>query len=245
MEKANMRKCMNFNCDKLHGHYCCADCGYRKSCANPCRNHPSRCGLAEEPEGKFPPLPQKRYCVIYADPPWNYKQGGTSASSHGIAKQHYATMPVDDICAIPVRSICAEDGAACFLWATFPNITEAVQVMEAWGFQYKTAAFVWVKKNRKDGGNYMGLGAYTRANAEVCLLGVTPGFKAGERVRCHHVRQVIEAPRSEHSEKPDEARRRIVELLGDVPRIELFARRRADGWDAWGDEAPAERGRGR
>lgn len=87
----------------------------------------------------------------------------------------------------------------------------------------------------------MGLGAYTRANAEVCLLGVSPGFKAKERVRSHSVRQIIEAPWQGHSRKPDEVRRRIVELLGDVPRIELFARQRADGWDAWGNEVPEDK----
>ena len=80
------------------------------------------------------------------------------------------------------------------------------------------------------------MGAYTRANAEVCLLGVTPGFKEKELVKSHTVHQVIESPIQAHSVKPDEARQRIVELLGDVPRIELFARRHATGWDAWGDE---------
>lgn len=109
--------------------------------------------------------------------------------------------------------------------------------MEAWGFQYKTAAFVWVKKTC-GGANFWGMGAYTRANAEICLLGVTPGFKAGKMVRAHNVHQIIEAPFEGHSKKPDEARQRIVQLLGDVPRIELFARERADGWDAWGDECP-------
>ena len=87
-------------------------------------------------------------------------------------------MTTAEICALPVREIVRE-GAACFMWATFPNITEAIKVMEAWGFTYKTAAFVWVKKNRKQGGNFMGLGAYTRANAEVCLLGVTPKPASG------------------------------------------------------------------
>ena len=188
----------------------------------------------------FLPLPDRRYSVIYADPPWAYGQGGKGKSSRGIARQHYDTMTTAEICAMPIPSICAEDGAACFMWATFPNIGEAIKVMEAWGFTYKTAAFVWVKKNRKNGGNFWGMGAYTRANAEVCLLGVSPGFKAGERIRSHKVHQVIEAPFEGHSKKPDETRRRIVELLGDVPRIELFARQRADGWDAWGNEAPEE-----
>lgn len=85
---------------------------------------------------------------------------------------------------------------------------------------------------------FMGLGAYTRANAEVCLLGVTPGFKAKTQIRAHNVHQIIEAPVEGHSKKPDETRQRIVELLGDVPRLEMFARQRADGWDAWGNEAP-------
>lgn len=127
-------------------------------------------------------------------------------------------------------------GTACFMWATFPQIADALQVMEAWGFEYKTCAFVWIKKNRKSDTNFWGMGAYTRANAEICLLGVTPGFKAADRVKSHAVHQVIETPIQEHSAKPDETRKRIVELLGDVPRIELFARKRTPGWDAWGDE---------
>ena len=112
-------------------------------------------------------------------------------------------------------------GAAWFMWATFPNITEAVKVLEAWGFTYKTAAFVWIKKNRRSGGN-------------------SPGFRATDQIRSHRVHQVIEAPFEGHSKKPDETRRRIVELLGDVPRLEMFARDRAPGWDAWGNEAPEE-----
>ena len=85
-------------------------------------------------------------------------------------------------------------GAACFMWATFPNIAEAIKVLEAWGFVYKTAAFVWVKTYAKSGRPFWGMGAYTRANAEVCLLGVSPGFKARERIRSHRVHQVITAP---------------------------------------------------
>ena len=179
----------------------------------------------------------KQYSVIYADPPWAYQQAGATAKARGTAVKHYPTMTTAEICALPVREI-VRGGAACFMWATFPNITEAIKVMEAWGFTYKTAAFVWVKKNRKNGGNFMGMGAYTRANAEVCLLGVTPGFKAKTQIRAHNVRQIIEAPFEGHSKKPDETRQRIVELLGDVPRLEMFARQRADGWDAWGNEAP-------
>ena len=181
-------------------------------------------------------LPEKKYSVIYADPPWAYRQVGGKNGKRGTASAHYGTMSTDDICSIPVRSI-ADDEAACFMWATFPNIGEALKVMEAWGFTYKTAAFVWVKKNRKTNGNFCGMGAYTRANAEICLLGVTPKFRAGKMIQDHSVRQVIESPVENHSKKPDETRDRIVQLMGDVPRIELFARQRFDGWDAWGDEA--------
>lgn len=112
--------------------------------------------------------------------------------------------------------------------------------MQAWGFEYKTAAFVWVKKNRKSGTPFWGMGAYTRANAEVCLLGITPDFKAKEQIKSHAVHQIVEEPIQAHSVKPDEVRKRIVTLMGDVPRIELFARQRAAGWDAWGDELPPE-----
>lgn len=176
------------------------------------------------------PFPPKKYQIIYADPPWTYSQGG-----RGAAKNHYSTMTTEDICNLPVRKI-SGGGATLFLWATFPTIGEALKVMDAWGFEYKGAAFVWVKTYAKSGKLFWGMGAYTRANAEVCLLGISKGFKAKERVKSHAVHQIVEAPVCRHSEKPDEVRRRIVELLGDVPRIELFARERTEGWDAWGDE---------
>jgi N6-adenosine-specific RNA methylase IME4 len=120
----------------------------------------------------FLQLPDRRYSVIYADPPWAYRQCGATEKSRGNAAKHYQTMTTTEICAMPVPSICAE-GAACFMWATFPNIGEAIKVMEAWGFTYKTAAFVWVKKNRKNGGNFWGMGAYTRANAEERIRPIT------------------------------------------------------------------------
>jgi site-specific DNA-methyltransferase (adenine-specific) len=194
-------------------------------------------------------FPDKKYSVIYADPPWSYRQHGTGPKSRGNAAQHYHTMSTEDICALPIRQIMrlpgyrhpfpnagGGQGCALFMWATFPQIADALRVMETWGFTYKTAAFVWVKKNRKSDTPFWGMGAYTRANAEICLLGVTPDFRASEQIKSHAVHQIIEAPVMEHSIKPDETRRRIVELLGDVPRIELFARQRVPGWDAWGDE---------
>lgn len=179
----------------------------------------------------------RKYDVVYADPPWEYKQSGSKKNSRGMAKQHYETMKTDGIAALPIKSLCT-DKSICFMWATFPNIAEALTVMEAWGFVYKTAGFVWVKKNKKSNTNFGGMGAYTRANAEVCLLGIRKNVRAKQAVKSHAVHQIIESPIENHSKKPDEVRERIVELLGDVPRIELFARQSSDGWDRWGEEAP-------
>ena len=123
------------------------------------------------------------------------------------------------------------------MWATFPNIDQALAVMNAWGFEYKTAAFVWVKKNKKNTDtNFWGMGAYTRANAEPCLLGISKGTRAKQQVINNGIHQIIESPIEKHSKKPDVVREKIIELLGDVPRIELFAREQAAGWDCWGNE---------
>jgi site-specific DNA-methyltransferase (adenine-specific) len=140
-------------------------------------------------------------------------------------------MKTEDICALPVKEI-TDDNAMIFLWATFPNLPEAFKVMSAWGFTYKTVGFVWIKTNRKNGKPFFGIGHYTKSNAEVCLLGI----RGRPKVVSDYVSSVIISPREEHSKKPDEARDRIVQLCGDVPRIELFARQRAEGWDAFGLE---------
>ena len=178
---------------------------------------------------------ENKYNVIYADPPWEYKQGGVTKKARGVAKKHYATMQTSEIAKLPIPKI-SKENALCFLWATFHNIDQALDLMKAWGFEYKTAAFVWVKKNKKSNTNFWGMGAYTRANAEVCLLGIKKGTRAGEVVKRRNIHQIIESPIEEHSQKPNEARKRIVELCGDVPRIELFARQYAPGWDCWGNE---------
>lgn len=179
----------------------------------------------------------KKYQIIYADPPWEYKQSGSKKNSRGMAKQHYSTMSTAAISAIPVHEI-KTDTSVCFLWATFPNIGEALKVLEAWGSQYKTAGFVWVKKNRKYGSLFWGMGAYTRANAEVCLLGISKNTKAQQLVKSHAVHQIISSAVEAHSRKPKEVRQRIVDLVGDISRIELFAREKTEGWDVWGNELP-------
>ena len=177
----------------------------------------------------------KKYDIIYADPPWEYKQSGSKKHSRGMAKQKYNTMKTEDIMKISVKKI-KSDKSVCLMWATFPNIGEALKVMDAWGFIYKTAGFVWVKKNKKSDSNFWGMGAYTRANAEVCLLGISKNTKAKEIVKSHAVHSIIESPIREHSRKPDEVRDKIVELFGDLPRIELFAREKITGWDNFGNE---------
>lgn len=173
------------------------------------------------------PFPEKKYAVIYADPPWGYRNRGTRAA----AEKHYRTMSVGDIKSLPVADIAAEN-CVLFLWATFPMLPEALETIKAWGFQYKTAAFVWAKQNRRSPGWFWGLGNWTRSNAEVCLL-ATKGRPVRASAAVH---SLICSPVGKHSAKPKEARERIVELMGDVPRIELFARERIPGWDCWGDE---------
>lgn len=173
----------------------------------------------------------KKYTVLYADPPWRYrsKPNGRSPESH------YPTMKTEDICALPVQALAAED-CALFLWVTMPMIFEAQKVLSAWGFRYKTVAFVWVKQNRKGTGIFWGMGYWTRANAELCLLAT----KGHPQRMANNVHQVIISPVEEHSKKPEEARRRIEALLGDVPRLELFARRPSPGWDVWGNEVESD-----
>lgn len=176
----------------------------------------------------------KKYNIIYADPPWSYQQEG-GKQGRGTAKKHYRTMTTDDICALPIEGISTEN-AMCFMWATFPNIDEALKAMRSWGFTYKTAAFVWVKKNKKSDSLFWGMGAYTRANAEVCLIGVKKHTKAKQQIKAHNIHQIIESKIEQHSKKPAETRIRIEALTGDVPRIELFARESCIGWDCWGNE---------
>ena len=117
--------------------------------------------------------------------------------------------------------------SALFLWATFPQLPEALRLIQAWGFTYKSVAFVWLKQNRKSPGWFYGLGFWTRGNAEVCLL-ATRGHPKRQAANVH---QFIISPVREHSRKPEEAREKIVALMGDLPRVELFARQSPPGWD--------------
>ena len=140
-------------------------------------------------------------------------------------------MSISELCALPVADLAAKD-SALFLWATFPQLPEALRLIQAWGFTYKSVAFVWLKQNRKSPGWFYGLGFWTRGNAEVCLL-ATRGHPKRQAANVH---QFIISPVREHSRKPEEAREKIVALMGDLPRVELFARQSPPGWDGWGNE---------
>lgn len=139
-------------------------------------------------------------------------------------------MRTGDIAALPVKEI-VDDNAALILWVTFPRLKDGFAVMEAWGFRYVTVAFNWFKTN-KNGTPFFGVGYYTKSNTEIALLGVRGKMKPVS----NFVSQVVVSEREEHSKKPDIVREKIVELFGDVPRVELFARQKTEGWDVWGNE---------
>ena len=172
----------------------------------------------------------KRYDIIYADPPWGFSAWSRKAQRH--VSKHYSTMTDREIMELPVGRI-ASDNAVLLMWATFPSLPLALATIDAWGFTYKTCAFTWVKGNKRAPSLFWGMGYYTRSNAEVCLL-ATKGKPLKRLSR--RVHSVIMAPVQKHSQKPQEARDRIVELFGDLPRIEMFARQSTPGWDCWGNE---------
>ena len=172
-----------------------------------------------------------KYQIIYADPPWSYNDQGC----RGTMANHYAGMKLEDIKALPIKDIASEN-SVLFLWATFPMIQEALETIQAWGFEYKTIGFLWVKLNPNSMGAFFGLGRWTRGNTEPCLLAVR-----GKPQRVSKgVFQLLMTPRQEHSKKPSEIRERVVRLMGDLPRIELFARQKVEGWDCWGNEVQSD-----
>ena len=172
----------------------------------------------------------KKYQIIYADPPWSYKVYSKKGLGRS-AESHYPTMCIEDICALPVGDLADKD-CALFLWVTIPCLLEGLSVLRAWGFTYKTIAFAWVKQNKKADSLFWGMGYWTRSNVEFCILATKGNPK---RINAG-VHQVILSHIEEHSKKPHEVRERIVQLMGDLPRIELFARQATPGWDVWGNE---------
>ncbi len=177
-------------------------------------------------------MANKKYQIIYADPPWEYPARNNTNTRYGRgAIGYYSLMKLEEIKALPIPEI-TDTNCMLFLWATFPRLEQALEVIKAWGFTYKTLGFSWIKTNKNNGKPFFGVGYYTKSNAEVCLIGVK-----GKPIKVSNfVSSVLITPREEHSKKPDIVRDKIVELVGNVPRIELFARQKTKGWDSWGNE---------
>ena len=179
-----------------------------------------------------------KYKIIYADPPWRFKnwsmnelvtRGEKWARKNG--RSPYNVMDNEDIYKLKVNEIADKD-CILFMWATYPKLQEALETIKAWGFEYKTVAFTWVKQNKVSDGFHFGLGYWTRGNPEICLL-ATKGHP--HRInKC--VANLTISHLQEHSKKPDIIRDKIIQLVGDLPRIELFARQKVEGWDSWGNE---------
>ena len=174
-------------------------------------------------------FPKKKYGVIYADPPWYFKTRSDKGKDRSPEK-HYSCMSLADICRLPVDTI-TEDNAVLLMWVCDPMLDQALEVINAWGFKYKTVGFTWAKTNRKKLGFFTGLGYWTRGNPEMCLLATK-----GKPKRIHmDVAQLVVAPRGKHSEKP--LLHESIERLVGGPYIELFARKKTrKGWDFWGNE---------
>lgn len=181
----------------------------------------------------------KKYQIVLADPLWSYNdKKGNDPKLGGIT---YSVMGLEDIKNLPVNKI-SDENSALFLWVTMPMLQEGLDVIKAWGFWYRTCAFCWVKLNPKGviikqdkdiilkGGIYSGLGHWVNGNAELCLFAKKGHPKRNER----NVKQITIYPRGRHSTKPLIIREKIVRLMGDLPRIELFAREKVDGWTSLG-----------
>ena len=167
------------------------------------------------------------YGAILADPPWDFKTWSKKGQGRS-ASRYYHISPFE---VLAKHEIPAADNCALFMWVTDPSLPQGLELMRAWGFEYKTVAFTWAKTS-KDGYRYpIGCGYWTRANPEMCLLGT----RGKPKRRARDVRQLLFAPRREHSRKPDAIYGRI-EALVPGPYLELYARHRWPGWDAWGDE---------
>ena len=169
------------------------------------------------------------FSIIYADPPWDYgkpQHGGKGKADTGGAHTHYPVMSLQDIKDLPVQDGCNED-ALLFMWTSSPHLPQALSVMEAWGFKYATIAFVWDKQK-------VNPGSYTMSQVELCLVGKRGKIPQPRGTR--NERQFLSEMRGRHSEKPSEVRDRIARMFPEQPKLEMFARQKTLGWEAWGNE---------
>jgi len=173
-------------------------------------------------------FPDKKYQIIYADPAWQYDD--EMKPPRGSA-YHYDIMHNEELEKLPVQNL-ADENCILFLWCTYPKLNVVFDLIKAWGFTYKTVAFTWIKTNKNSNSYFIGMGRWTRSNPELCLLCT----KGKPKRISNKVRQLVVSPVGEHSKKPNEVRNRIIQLVGDLPRIELFARTKVHGWDVWGND---------
>ena len=180
-------------------------------------------------------LPNKKYNLIYADPPWSFGGGGVyqdNGRPQRETKDQYPLMKTSDICNLPISDIAADD-CLLFLWVTDQHLPDALEVIKAWGFEYSTVGFYWVKKTNK-GNTCFNVGCWTMKSVEICLI-ATRG-KPLKFKQKRNIKQLVEAERKVHSQKPQDVRDRLIELVGDIPKIELFARTKPVGFDVWGNQ---------
>jgi len=177
---------------------------------------------------------ETKYEVIYADPAWRF--GNSVYQDNGRDSRHlkdqYETMTIEQMKELPLANISA-DNCALFLWTTDFHLPYCFELFDAWGFKYRTIAFVWVKKT-KNGKTCANLGAWTMKNTEICLLATRGNMFDKRQVK--NLFQLVEAERTKHSRKPQEVRSRIEKLFGECKRLEMFAREAKQGWDVWGNE---------
>ena len=186
----------------------------------------------------YPKLPNKKFDIIYADPPWHYNgklqydKSSTNKDTINLSKKifistadfKYPTLKLNELMKIPIVKI-AKDDCLLFMWSTNPHLAQAIELGKAWGFEYKTVAFVWDKMNHNPG-------QYTLSNCELCLV-----FKRGRIPKprgARNIPQLIRCPRRKHSEKPEEVILGIEKMFPSQQRIELFARKKTSGWSVWG-----------
>jgi N6-adenosine-specific RNA methylase IME4 len=176
----------------------------------------------------------KKYSIVYADPPWDYKgqkqHAGAGKKTTGSASVHYSTMKLKDLKKLPISSLVADD-SLLFMWSSSPHLDQGIDLMKAWGYKWATVGFVWDKLR-------VNPGFYTMSQCELCLVGKRGKIPKPRGAR--NIRQLVSDLRGKHSVKPTEVRLRIEQMFPHHKRIELFARHKYDGWDAWGDEIDSD-----
>jgi len=177
-----------------------------------------------------------KYQIIYADPPWNLKYIKETKAGINTYDVPYKTMSINDICSLPIKDISHED-SILFLWVTDNFVDKIQTVMNSWGFRYITVGFVWNKVAKTTNGVNATLSKYTRKSCEFCYIGTKGKYLVQNSCKAD---QYIGIPKERHSKKPECIKDRIVTLVGDLPRIELFAREKTPGWDVWGNEVESD-----